>query len=128
MAGCLSWNRRCAVRSAAAEPDVSQRSRKKFSGCDDFGRVGHLQKGPGVVFADFNNDGSEDVFEKMGGTYAGDSYTSVLYENPGHGNHWIAIDLEGVQTNRSAFGAKIAVTVREGAALRTICRTVGDGE
>jgi hypothetical protein len=80
-----------------------------------------------VAFADFKNDGNEDVFEKMGGAYAGDSYSSVLYENPGHGNHWIAIDLEGVKTNRSAFGAKAAVTVREGGVQRTIYRTVGYG-
>ncbi len=100
---------------------------RNFQDVTTSGGFGHLQKGHGVAFADFKNDGNEDVFEKMGGAYAGDSYTSVLYENPGHGNHWIAIDLEGAKTNRSAFGAKIAVTVREGDMLRTIYRTVGYG-
>jgi hypothetical protein len=100
---------------------------KSFQDVTTSGGFGHLQKGHGVAFADFNNDGNEDVFEKTGGAYAGDSYTSVLYENPGHGNHWIAIDLEGVKTNRSAFGAKIAAKVREGAEMRTIYRTAGYG-
>jgi hypothetical protein len=100
---------------------------KSFQDVTTSGGFGHLQKGHGVAFADFRNDGNEDVFEKMGGAYAGDSYSSVLYENPGHGNHWIAIELEGVKTNRSAFGAKAAVTVREGGVQRTIYRTVGYG-
>jgi len=100
---------------------------KSFQDVTTSGGFGHLQKGHGVAFADFKNDGNEDVFEKMGGAYAGDSYTSVLYENPGNGNHWIAIDLEGVKTNRSAFGTRIAVTVREDGAQRTIYRTVGYG-
>jgi hypothetical protein len=100
---------------------------KGFQDVTTSGGFGHLQKGHGVVFADFNNDGNEEVFEKMGGAFAGDSYTSVLYENPGHTNHWISIDLEGVATNRPAFGARIAVKVREDGVERTIYRTVGYG-
>ena len=30
------------------------------------GGFGHLQKGHGVIFADFDNDGDTDVFEQMG--------------------------------------------------------------
>ena len=100
---------------------------KEFQDVTTSGGFGHLQKGHGIAFADFNNDGNEDVFEKMGGAFAGDSYTSVLYENPGHANHWIALDLEGVKTNRSAFGARVAVTVHDGNVVRTIYRTVGYG-
>jgi hypothetical protein len=100
---------------------------KRFQDVSTSGGFGHLQKGHGIAFADFKNNGNEDVFERMGGAYAGDSYTSVLYENPGHGNHWIAVDLEGVKTNRSAFGARIAVTVHEGDSKRRIFRTVGYG-
>jgi hypothetical protein len=91
------------------------------------GGFGHLQKGHAVVFADFNNDGNEDVFEKMGGAFPGDSYTSVLYENPGHGKHWIALDLAGVKTNRSAIGVRVAITIREGKEKRRIFRVVGYG-
>jgi len=91
------------------------------------GGFGHLQKGHGVSFGDLNNDGNEEVFEKMGGAYPGDNYASVLYENPGHGNHWISLDLEGVKTNRAAFGARICVTVKAASGLRKIYRTVGYG-
>jgi len=43
----------------------------------------------------------------MGGIYDGDTAYDVLYENPGFGNHWITLKLEGVRTNRAAIGARI---------------------
>jgi Flp pilus assembly protein TadD len=91
------------------------------------GGFGHLQKGHAIAFGDLDNDGDEDIFEEMGGALPGDPYPSVLYENPGHGNHWVTLELEGVKTNRAAFGARIDVTVRSGASLRHIYRTVGYG-
>jgi hypothetical protein len=91
------------------------------------GGFGHLQKGHGVAFADFNNDGEQDVYEVMGGAYQGDGYRRVLYENPGHGNHWIKLKLEGVQSNRSAIGARIKLTIREKGSERAIYKTVNSG-
>ena len=41
-----------------------------------------------VVFADFDNDGDQDIFEQMGGAYPGDGYSNALYENPGFGRNW----------------------------------------
>ena len=53
-------------------------------------RVGNLQKGHGVSFADLDNDGNEDIYIKMGGAYTGDAYENSLYLNPGqNNNHWI---------------------------------------
>jgi hypothetical protein len=45
-----------------------------------------------VAFADFDNDGDLDIFESIGGFYEGDSYQSVLFENPGNGNHWTSLE------------------------------------
>ena len=58
----------------------------------------------------------------------GDSYQSVLYRNPGHGNHSITLILEGVKTNRAAFGARICVTVttRTGQSERSIAPSATD--
>jgi hypothetical protein len=100
---------------------------KAFQDVTTSGDFGHLQKGHAVAFGDIDNDGDEDVFEEMGGAAAGDNYPSVLYENPGHGNHWITLELEGVQTNRAAFGARVNVTVKTLTGLRHIYRTVGYG-
>jgi hypothetical protein len=71
--------------------------------------TGHLQKGHGVSFADLDNDGDEDIFSNMGGAFPGDKYPSALFENPGHGNDWIAIELVGTRSNRAAIGARIRV-------------------
>nr|PZN83822.1 MAG: hypothetical protein DIU54_12925 [Acidobacteriota bacterium] len=51
-----------------------------------------------------------------------------LFENPGHGNGWLAIRLVGRTSNRSAVGARVAVTVEDPAGgRRTIHRTVSTG-
>ncbi len=100
---------------------------KRFQDVTTSGGFGHLQKGHAVAFGDIDNDGDEDVFEEIGGALPGDSYQSVLFENPGHGGHWITLELQGVTTNRGAFGARIDVTAQTAAGLRHIYRTVGYG-
>jgi len=99
---------------------------KRFENVTFSGGFGHLQKGHGVVFADLDEDGDEDVFEQMGGAYPGDAYPSVLYENPGNGNSWVKLRLVGSKSNRSAIGARIEVVVPESPGrTRSIFRTVG---
>ncbi len=100
---------------------------KAFEDVTTSGGFGHLQKGHAVAFGDLENTGQEDIFEEMGGALPGDTYMSALYHNPGHGNHWITLELEGVQTNRAAFGARIDVTIQEAGHKRHIFRTVGFG-
>jgi hypothetical protein len=89
------------------------------------GGFGNLQKGHGIAFADIENNGNEDVFEELGGAFQGDRFMPVLYKNPGHGNHWVTLMLEGVRSNRAAYGARIRVTVRENGRARSIYRAVG---
>jgi hypothetical protein len=90
-------------------------------------RMGNVQKGHAVVFADFDNDGDQDVFEQMGGAFPADRYYDAFYENPGFGNHWIAIRLIGKQSNRSAIGARIRIEIRDGNDTRTLYRHVNSG-
>ncbi len=100
---------------------------RRFLDVTTSARVGHLQKGHGVSFADIDNDGDQDIFEEMGGAVTGDYYHNVLYENPGYGNHWITLKLEGVGSNRAAIGARIKVVVRTGDKERAVYKTVGSG-
>src|SRR5579883_1821876 len=89
--------------------------------------TGHLQKGHGVGFADLNNDGAQDVYAVIGGSYPGDNARSVLFLNPGNTNHWVKLKLEGTKSNRAAIGARIKVSVATPAGRRQIFKTVNSG-
>ena len=108
---------------------------RRFQDVTTSGGFGHLQKGHGVSFADLDNDGDQDVHVVMGGAYSGDVARNALFLNPGHGNHWITLKLEGVTSNRAAIGARIRVVVatadgralhlqdgRHGGELRSLAR------
>lgn len=100
---------------------------KFFQDVTTSGGFGQLQKGHGVSFADLDNDGDQDIYHSVGGAYEGDNYRNSLFENPGHGNHWITLKLEGIKSNRAAIGARIKVVVQNGNAERTIHRVVTTG-
>jgi len=89
--------------------------------------MGHLQKGHGVAFADFDLDGDLDVFAQMGGAYAADKFHNAMFENPGFGNHWLAVRLSGRKSNRCGMGARIRAEIVEDGQQRSIYRTVGSG-
>ena len=100
---------------------------KAFQEVTESGGFGHLQKGHGVSFADFDHDGDQDVYAVMGGAFEGDVFHNVLFENPGHGHHWITLQLEGTTSNRSAIGARIKLEVDADGRTRTIHRVVSTG-
>jgi hypothetical protein len=101
---------------------------RRFADVTNSARVGNLQKGHGVAFADIDNDGDQDIFIETGGAYAGDAFYNSLYVNPGQNNNgWIGLQLEGVHSNRSAIGAHIVVTFTENGSKRTVYRDVGSG-
>ncbi len=100
---------------------------KFFQDVTTSGGLGHLQKGHAIAFADIDNDGDQDVFEVIGGAYTDDTYRSSLLENPGHGNRWLTLKLEGVKSNRSALGARIKVVVNMEQGERAIYKTVSSG-
>jgi hypothetical protein len=100
----------------------------KFLDVTTSARVGNLQKGHGVSFADLDNDGDQDIYVEMGGAYIGDAYENSLYLNSGqNSNHWIKILLEGTISNRAAIGAKIKVTFKENNKERFVYREVNSG-
>lgn len=100
---------------------------QRFQDVTTAGGFGVLQKGHGVAFGDINNDGSQDIYEVVGGAYSGDNYRNMLFANPGNANAWIKLSLEGVQSNRSAIGARITVVVPGETGERKITSTVGSG-
>ena len=115
---------------ASAIPNVlfHNQDGKRFVDVTASSGTGILPKGHGVVFADLDNDGDEDMFVVMGGAVPGDRHTARLFENPAHGNDWINVHLVGLKSNRAGIGAQIKVTVEnEGHGTRSIYRRVGSG-
>ena len=100
---------------------------KQFQDVTTSGGFGQLQKGHGIAFGDLNNDGDQDIYSVVGGHLYFDHYPHQLFANPGHGNHWLKLKLEGVQSNRSAIGARIKVVAKTAGGEREIHRVVGSG-
>ena len=59
----------------------------------------------GCAVADYDNDGRMDVVV----TAMGDR-PFLLHNRDKSGNHWLALDLHGVKSNRDGFGAKVKLT------------------
>ena len=101
---------------------------KMFADVTTSSRLGNLQKGHGVAFADFRNNGIQDIYAEMGGAYRGDSYTSSLYLNPGQSNNnWISLKLEGVKANNAAIGSHIKLSFTENGVKRSVYKDVNSG-
>lgn len=99
---------------------------RRFEDVTDSTGTGHLQKGHGISFADWDCDGDLDFFEVPAGGMPGDKGYNVLFQNPGSGRHWLKIKLVGTKTNRAAIGARIQVDLQgPDGKMRSIHRMVG---
>lgn len=101
---------------------------RRFEDVTTASGTGHLQKGHGVSFADYDEDGDLDFIVQVGGQTPGDRAHNVLFRNPGHGRHWLRVKLVGTRSNRSAIGAKVRldVTTPDGGE-RAIHRVINGG-
>jgi len=88
--------------------------------------VGHLQKGHGVAFADFDHDGDQDLFHQLGGFVPVDVFPNVLFENRAPStNHWLKLGLVGTRTNRDGVGARVEIHLSTPQGERVLHRAVG---
>ena len=98
-------------------PPLGERSfsgyeRKKLfhnSGHHAFTDVAHEEgvdtdrDGRGVIVADFDNDGAQDIF------LLNSNQEAVMYRNVrGTQNNWIELDLQGVRSNRDGIGTRVS--------------------
>jgi hypothetical protein len=101
---------------------------KRFEDITTSTGTGHLQKGHGISFADYDRDGDVDVFLSSGGATPGDQAHNILFQNPGQGNHWINVKLVGTRSNRSAIGAQVRVDLPAASGgLTSRYRVIGSG-
>lgn len=100
----------------------------RFQDVTTSGGFGQLQKGHGIAFADLDNDGDQDIYSVVGGAVDADNYFNQVFANPGHGNRWIKLMVEGTRSNRLAVGTRVRVVVRSAdGGERILHRTVGSG-
>lgn len=73
--------------------------------------LGTTQKGHGIVFFDFDNDGKQDIYSSLGGMWPGDTWPNQFFVNKSQlSNQWVKIRLRGRQTNYYGIGATIRIT------------------
>ncbi len=90
-------------------------------------RLGHLQKGHAISFADIDFDGDQDIYAVMGGAFEGDTFFNALFDNKNNENQWLKVKLEGTKSNRPGIGARLELIVTDGSRNRSIHRTVSNG-
>ena len=76
-----------------------------------------IGRGDSVVVADYDQDGFLDLFIDNGmslGALTPFNGPHQLFRNLGNDNHWLEIDLVGVESNRDAVGAMIWITTPDG--------------
>jgi len=114
-------------RSVVPNRFFSNQGGKKFVDKTFALGLGHIQKGHGIAFADFDNDGDQDIYAVMGGAFEGDIFPNALFENPGSNNNFLKLKLVGTVANKSAIGAKIHLVTKQNGVERSVYHTVGSG-
>ena len=112
---------------AALMPNVMLRNEAglRFRDITFASGLGHLQKGHGVAFADFDNDGDQDIYHQLGGFFPSDKFHNALFLNPGNTNSMIVLSLTGTTSNRDAVGARIRVDGTSSEGTLQVFRSVG---
>lgn len=71
---------------------------------------------------DVNRDGFADLYASYGNGYNSpdNNNDDILWLNQGNDNHWIAFDLEGIESNKDAVGATVVITGDFGTQIREV--------
>lgn len=74
------------------------------------------------AFGDLNGDGFEDVYASYGEGYidTDPGYPDRLWLNTPNGNHWLNVNLTGVQSNMDAVGAMVTIDGPWGTMIREV--------
>ena len=87
-----------------------------------FGDSGGIVGGV-VSLGDYDEDGFVDIAGDR--PFRADSGPTALYRNNGNSNHWLRVELVGIQTNRSSIGTRVFATAGDLTQMREILGGVG---
>jgi hypothetical protein len=79
--------------------------------------ISAAQIGRGAAWCDFDNDGDPDILftsnrgDPEAGTTPQDGRARLLRDDNKTGRHWLRVVLQGTQSNRNAYGARVRVQV-----------------
>ncbi len=75
-----------------------------------------------IACGDLNHDGFVDIYAGYGSAYntPSNSRNDRLWMNNGNGNHWLAVQLRGRQSNRNGIGARVKITGPFGQQIREV--------
>ena len=108
-----------------------------FEACGEFAKQGHGKiQTHGIAVGDLDQDGSNDIVFNLGGAPGFDADNdaesrgmNTLYSRNGGNSQTAQFRLEGVDSNRDAIGARIAVKVsRQGSSPKTFHYSVRSAE
>jgi tetratricopeptide (TPR) repeat protein len=72
-----------------------------------------VYNGWGCAFADFDNDGDQDLVVGSGSGLR-------LFRNDSRGNHWLEVKVAGTKANRAGIGARVTVTQGRARQIREV--------
>jgi hypothetical protein len=86
-----------------------------------------VQKGHGIVFFDFNDDGLQDIYSSLGGMWPADRWPNQFFVNQSDvKNQFVKIRLRGRRTNSLGIGARIKVTAHNATGAKFVRQVLVD--
>ena len=71
--------------------------------------VADTSRSRGAVYADFDKDGRLDMMVSNVHSDEDSAHVSYFHNISQNNNHWVEFDLEGVQSNRDAYGSHVTI-------------------
>ncbi|NKB65855.1 MAG: T9SS type A sorting domain-containing protein [Candidatus Latescibacteria bacterium] len=87
-----------------------------------------LEEGVSLIWGDYDGNGFVDLLKGVIWPAGVPQGPGRLYRNRGNANHWLHLDLVGVQSNRSALGARVLARTGDRRQMRQLVGGTSDSQ